>query len=144
MPLPSLDQGLLPEGCHECHVEEVEGLFCEGAVRQELWSGFVRFAEYLRVATSFRHVYLDGRFISAETWPETIDVGIELPESRRYPSDLLVIDFKSRYGVNLILFAPHRPLGENFHHAFQIPDYGFAQERSLPPHSRKGYLRVLL
>ena len=144
MPLPSLTRGLLPAGCHECRFEEVEGLFCEGAVRQELWSGFVRFAEYLRVASSFLHVYLDGRFISAETWPDAIDVGIELPESRRYPSDLLMIDFKSRYGVNLLLFAPHRPLGENFHDVFQIPDYGFAQEQALPSHSRKGYLKVLL
>ncbi|HEY8965080.1 MAG TPA: hypothetical protein VIM58_01470 [Candidatus Methylacidiphilales bacterium] len=144
MPLPSLHSGLLPEGCHECHIDEVEALFCEGAVRQELWSGFVRFAEYLRVATSFRHVYLDGRFISAEVWPDAIDVGIELPESRRYPSDLLMIDFRTRYGVNLLLFAPHRPLGDDFHAAFQIPDYGFAVERSLAPDVRKGYLKVLL
>jgi len=144
MPLPTLTRGLLPEGCHECRIEEVEALFCEGALRQELWSGFVRFAEYLRVATPFQSIYLDGRFVSGEAWPDTIDVGIELPASRRYPADLLMIDFKSRYGVNLLFFAPHRPLGSNFHEVFQIPDYGFAEERNLAPDSRKGYLKVLL
>jgi len=146
MPLPVLKQGILPEGCHECRLEEVEGIFCDGALRQELWAGFVRFAEYLRVGTSFRFLYLDGRFVTDEDWPDLIDVGLELPESRRYPPDLLMIDFKARYGVNLLLYAPHRPAGpgRNFHEIFQIPEFGFADQRRLPDFSRKGYLKVWL
>ena len=144
MGLPVLSQGVLPEGCHECRLEDVERIFCEGALRQELWAGFVRFAEYLRTATAFRHLYLDGRFVTEETWPDLIDVGLELPESRRYPAELLSGGFAARYGVNLLLYAPHRPLGRNFHDLFQIPDFSFADERRLAPFHRKGYLKVTL
>ncbi|MDE1169720.1 MAG: hypothetical protein PW734_00690 [Verrucomicrobium sp.] len=144
MPLPVLQQGILPEGCHECSLEEAEELFCEGALRQELWSGFVRFAEYLRAAGSFRFLYLDGRFISDEAWPDLIDVGVELPESRRYPADIFTIDFRTRFGVNLLLYAPHRPLGCNFHDVFQIPEITFADQRGLSALARKGYLKIWL
>jgi hypothetical protein len=144
MPLPVLQQGILPQGCHECRLEEVEQVFCDGALRQELWAGFVRFAEYLRTATTFRHLYLDGRFVTAEDWPDLIDVGLELPESRRYPPDLLMTDFKARYGVNLLLYAPHRPAGRNFHEAFQVPEFEFADAQRLPDAARKGYLKILL
>ncbi len=144
MPLPDLSQGILPEGCHECRLADVEEVFCDGAFRQELWAGFVRFAEYLRLSTSFRWLYLDGRFVTDEDWPDLVDVGLELPESRRYPLDLLTTDFKARYGDNLLLYAPLRPMGHNFHEVFQIPEFSFADDRRLPALSRKGYLKVWL
>ncbi len=144
MGLPVLNQGVLPEGCHECRLEDVERIFCEGALRQELWAGFVRFAEYLSTATASRHLYLGVRFVTEEAWPDLVDVGLELPASRRYPAELLSADFAARYGVNLLLYAPHRPLGRNFHDLFQIPDFSFADERRLAPFHRKGYLKVLL
>ncbi len=78
MPIPALQEnGLLPEGIHDCTIEEISerfGRFQTSDMRPRLNSGLVKYLEELKEANIGKYLIVDGSFITCKDEPNDIDV----------------------------------------------------------------------
>lgn len=89
MPMPAIiDGGVLPEGIHDCTLDEVRGMFAASGERARLLVRFNQFVERLGEFIPDNRVtlYLDGSFITTWEGCRDIDVIIEAREFEREKS----------------------------------------------------------
>ena len=92
MPVPAIiDGGVLPEGIHDCSLNEVRGMFAKSGERARLLGRFEQFVERLGefIPATRITLYLDGSFITTWEGCRDIDVIIEAREFERAKSDYL-------------------------------------------------------
>jgi hypothetical protein len=83
MPIPAIiDGGVLPEGIHDCSLDEVRGMFAASGARARLLDRFDQFVGRLGefVPDTRITLYLDGSFITTWEGCNDIDVIIEARE----------------------------------------------------------------
>lgn len=86
MSLPGLvEGGVLPEGIHDCTVEEVRAMFGCANGRAGLWTRFEGFMERLKDTLPMPiTIYLDGSFIT--DWESCCDIDVVI-EAREFEGD---------------------------------------------------------
>jgi hypothetical protein len=89
MPIPPFNEhGWLPEGIHDCTLDEVSsrfGLFQESDQRPRLWAKFVEFLIEVRRTGLVRRVMLDGSFVTAKSDPIDIDLLLIVDADHDFP-----------------------------------------------------------
>jgi hypothetical protein len=74
---PLLAAGVLPDGIHECTVEEMAerfGSFQESDRRPRLAKALTAYLEELRAASIGKYLIVDGSFVTGKAWPGDIDL----------------------------------------------------------------------
>ena len=83
MAIPAFNKhGLLPEGIHDCSLEELRdrfGTFQSSDRRPRLWQRLRQFIEDLRQSDLIREVLIDGSFVTNLPSPNDIDLILVLP-----------------------------------------------------------------
>ena len=83
MPLPKFTyHGLLPEGVHDCRLEDLHERMVTNPQREELWRRLQAFIEWARTTGRFSCAYIDGGFITDKIFPE--DIGVILQTRAPY------------------------------------------------------------
>src|SRR6266446_2893409 len=92
MPIPRLnDYGVLPEGIHDCTLEEARARFGTFQVtdrRPRLWSKFVEFVEAAKAAEIVERILLNGSFVTAKADPNDIDLILVVGAEHDFSADL--------------------------------------------------------
>src|SRR2546426_321931 len=92
MPIPPLNhRGQLPEGIHDCTVEEIEARFgsVQGSDRRlRLWAKFREFVREIRACGDVLAILLNGSFVTANSSPNDIDLILVLPPDWDLEADL--------------------------------------------------------
>lgn len=146
MPIPEFDdRGLLPDGLHECAMEEVRerfGRFQRTDQRCKLYDALAAFIGDVRSAGVVRWVAIDGSFVTAKPDPGDIDMVVVLPPDHDFDAELLPVAYNvlSRrrarrcYGIDILVAAEGTPeLGAYIE---------FFREVKQKPGERKGILRL--
>lgn len=87
---PFNEEGLLPDGIHDCTMDEAAerfGVFQSSDRRPQLWA---RFAEFMREAMACRFieaVLVDGSFVTAISNPNDIDLVLVVSASYDFSAD---------------------------------------------------------
>jgi hypothetical protein len=117
MPIPAIiDGGVLPEGIHDCSLDEVRAMFAASGERARLLDRFDQFVERLGefVPDTPITLYLDGSFITTWEGCRDIDVIIEAREFEREKANYLRMlvsgpvkhEFSEVYKVALHVVVP--------------------------------------
>ena len=151
MPIPvPTDKGLLPEGVHECSLDEIGSFF--GAMepqphRSNLWAAFMRYLAIVKPLSLFDIIYVDGSFTTNKKTVGDIDVIFQLP----IPTPALIQmmrreefnrDFvKKNYSVHI--WVRHAG-NDGIFELFQGVKHEDIVRLGLTPNARKGILKVKL
>jgi hypothetical protein len=150
--IPLLDaHGFLPQGIHECTLEELTASFGNGDPihrRSILCEKLGEFLAFVGSLNCFRSVYADGSFVSDKEEPSDVDVLLELPQGTpqviAYLKQHGVFDqakMKSRFEIHIF---PMLPGGPNLLTWFQGVRPEVARIKGLRPNHRKGILRITI
>jgi len=111
-----IDGGVLPEGIHECSLDDVRAMFAEAGGRARLLDRFHHFLQRLGefVPDTPVTLYLDGSFITTWEGCRDIDIIIEAREFegekagflRTLVSDRVKREFAEVYSVALHVVVP--------------------------------------
>lgn len=72
--IPPFDEtGKLPEGKHDCTLEELKSRFVYNKKRAEIFDGLMKLIEVLK-AVSCGTIYVDGSFVTEKSRPGDVDV----------------------------------------------------------------------
>jgi isocitrate/isopropylmalate dehydrogenase len=148
MPIPSFtEQGLLPEGVHDCTLAEVAarfGAFQTTDQRPRLYARLHEFVAELRAAKLVPAVIIDGSFVTAKPTPGDVDLILLLPADYDEGAELRPAQYnvlskrrvRARYGLDVLVVREQTT-------AYEQSVAFFAQVRG---HSdrRKGLVRVQL
>jgi hypothetical protein len=152
--LPPLNyHGCLPEGVHDCTLEQLRERFATNPERARLCD---RLGEFLRWALStgeFSHAYIDGGFITNKARPEDIDVILQT--SAPYGSEAFramepffaqgLDAIFEKYSVHLHFWCEGFPGGlSDFRRFFQYLRPQDAAPLGLREGARKGIVRIKL
>jgi hypothetical protein len=88
---PLNENGLLPEGVHDCTQEDVEarfGIFQASDHRPRLWTRLKEFVEQARLSGIIEELLLDGSFVTAKPDPNDIDMIVVVSTTHDFGSDL--------------------------------------------------------
>ena len=92
MPIPQFnEEGLLPEGIHDCTLEEIEfrfGRFLGSDRRPQLWQRFLEFVREVRASGAIEAILLDGSFATAKPDPNDIDIVLAVSALHNFDADL--------------------------------------------------------
>jgi predicted nucleotidyltransferase len=84
LPIPDLEStGFLPEGIHECTIEEISdrfGRFQTTDKRPTLNGGLVRYISELREAAIGKYLIVNGSYVTSKDSPSDIDVLLVLKD----------------------------------------------------------------
>ena len=148
MPIPAFDQhGFLPVGVHDCTVEEVAlrfGVFQGNEQRPRLMAKFTEFLAEARASPVVCELLVDGSFVTAERFPNDIDLIVVLPSAHDRAADLPPLQYnivsrnrvRRRFGFDMI---PVRADSAEYATAIEF----FQQVRGAPE-LRKGILKITL
>ena len=148
MPVPDFtDRGVLPEGVHPCTLPEAQEALCTNEQRTQIWEGLLGFlvwAEPLPVPTA---LLIDGSYVTDKPLPSDVDVVVDVTScsSAEQVSWFQAWndshDFaKVSFNVDFYPFVVG--VGNDFSMYFQYIRVEEALRRGIPPHIRKGILRV--
>jgi len=148
MPIPPLEaDGLLPEGIHDCSLEEVHesfGRFRGSDRRPRLYKNLERLVRELRRFRIRIALVIDGSFVTSEPRPNDIDLLLVLPAEWDFEAELPPDTYsllskrhvKKRFGFDILIACEESPEYETYLLFFQgirgDPDQG------------KGLLRICL
>jgi hypothetical protein len=85
------EDGWLPEGIHDCTLEEAAeqfGAFQRSDRRPELWARFIEFVREAKTSGLIDTVLVDGSFVTAEPAPNDIDLVLVVSENHDFSVDL--------------------------------------------------------
>jgi hypothetical protein len=145
--------GLLPEGVHDCRLEDMEEIFVTNPQRELLWKRLVLFIEWARSMDQFSCAYIDGGFITNKIFPEDIDVILQTrvsygPEAFVAMEPFFAEGFDKifdEYSVHLHFWCEGFPGGmSDFRRFFQYLRPQDAAPRGLKEGAKKGILRLAL
>jgi hypothetical protein len=144
---------MLPEGIHDCTLEELEERFAFNPARRILWQRLLEFLEWTRSMKQFSHAYIAGGFITAK--PEPSDTDVVLQAQARYGPEAFVAmepffargmgAIHERYSVHLHFWCEGFPGGvSDFRFFFQYLRPQDAAPLGLREDARKGIVRIQL
>ena len=145
--------GLLPEGIHDCQLEEMEEKLVTNPQREVLWRRLKLFIEWARATDRFSCAYIDGGFITNKIFPEDIDVILQTRVSYGPDAFLAMEPFfvegmdkiLEKYSVHLHFWCEGFPGGmSDFRRFFQYLRPQDAAPRGLKEGAKKGILRIPL
>ena len=146
--IPSFDQnGNLPEGIHDCTVDEAGGRFgsLQRAVqRRQLWDSFLEFMREVIDCGLVDAILVDGSFMTAKAEPNDIDLVLVVSANHDFAADLQPSAYNvlskrrvnRRFGFDLLIA---RADSEEYRRYV-----GFFQQVRLEPGRKKGIIRIWL
>ena len=148
MAIPPLNAyGWLPEGIHDCTLEEVAsqfGVFQRSDRRPVLWASFLEFVREAKACGWIDAIVIDGSFVTAEATPNDIDLIVVVSASHEFSADFNPSEYNvlskrrvnQRFGFDLLVA---RANSEEYHRYV-----AFFQQVRLAPLRKKGILRIQL
>jgi hypothetical protein len=148
MPIPALNaDGFLPEGIHECALEEVQtrfGVFDRSDRRLRLWTALRDFMREVKACGIVEAVLLDGSFVTAKPEPNDVDLILVVRASHDFAADLRPAEYNvlskrrvfRRYGFDVLVAQAGSDRLRRY--------LEFFQQVRLEPVAKKGILRVSL
>lgn len=148
MPIPQFSPiGLLPEGIHDCSLEDIANSLCGNGRREEIFNDLVAFLAWTSAQPGPVGVYVDGSFVTNKTLPGDIDVVIDITNCDEAGQGWWLRQFhlnhdaiKAQFSVDFypqILNQGHQLTG-----FFQYVRVEEALSRGASPDTRKGILRL--
>jgi hypothetical protein len=154
MPLPKFNyHGLLPEGVHDCKLDDLHERTVTNPQREILWRNLLAFLEWARSTGQFSCAYIDGGFITDKIFPEDIDVILQTRAAYGPAAFLAMEPFFAegmdkifqRYSVHLHFWCEGFPGGvSDFRRFFQYLRPQDAAPRGLKEGAKKGIVRIEL
>lgn len=94
--IPPLEDGVLPEGIHDCTIDEIEDRF--GRIQGTDWRCTLtrELREYLNEAWKcgfIKAVIIDGSFVTVKDRPDDIDIIVVLPPGFDIGAELLPMEY---------------------------------------------------
>ena len=147
MPIPALENGLLPTGVFDCNLVEMRGRFGSfqsSDRRPKLFERLNELVVAMRQTGLFKAMVVDGSFVTAKAAPNDIDLIAVLPADHDFERELSVNEYalvsrpllRRRFGFDVVLAREDSEL-----YATYIEFFGRVREA---PHLRKGLLRLRL
>ncbi len=148
MAIPPLNEhGWLPDGMHDCTLEEAAarfGGFQHSDRRPTLWARFVEFAREAKACGLIEAIIMDGSFVTAQPSPNDIDLILVMPSGHDFSADFRPSEYNivskrrvnQRFGFDLLVA---RADSEEYRRYVRL----FHQVRLEPGH-QKGILRIQL
>jgi hypothetical protein len=144
---PFNEHGWLPDGIHDCSVEELEwrfGAFQGSDRRPQLWAKFREFILEAKACGLVEALLVNGSFVTAKPDPNDIDMVVVVSATHDFAADLGPGEYNvlskrrvnRRFGFDIVLARA------NTDDVTETVDF-FRQVRS-QPHLRKGILRIRL
>lgn len=150
MPIPTLDgSGLLPEGLHDCTIDEIEeafGRFVASDRRPRLFRDLRRYFDEACAARAGTHLIVNGSFVTSKPDPNDIDVVLVLRASLNLTAPLLPpfeYNARSRRYVKREYGLDFYPVFEDDEDSMRRMLGVFARVRDRPD-ALKGILRLAL
>ncbi len=142
---PFNEHGWLPDGIHDCTLEEAAGQF--GGFRRsdrrpELWARFTEFVREAQACGLIEAILVDGSFVTAEPAPNDIDLVLVVAANHDFSADLPPVQYNllaqrrvwRRFGFDIVVV---RNGSENLEQAV-----AFFQQVKQRPGAKKGILRI--
>jgi len=148
MPIPDLNEdGLLPEGVHDCTLDEIGARFGRFQVtdrRIELFEKLRLLVEEERQAGLAIEIIVDGSFATDKPEPGDIDLVVVLPQGHDFSVERPPFKYNAiskrymrlKYGFDVVFAPEHSPLHEK--------SVDFFQQVRDELDKRKGTLRIKL
>jgi hypothetical protein len=144
---PLNEHGCLPEGIHDCTMNEAAGrfgLFQASDRRPQLWARFIEFMRELAICGFVEAVLVDGSFVTAAAEPNDIDLVLVTASSYSFSTDLPPAAYnllsqhrvRRRFGFDIVAVKNG---SEDFEQAV-----GFFTQVKQQPRVKKGILRITL
>ena len=144
--IPPLNEyGWLPEGVHDCTLEEAAtrfGGFERSDRRPQLWARFVEFVSEAQGCELIAAIVVDGSFVTAEPIPNDIDLVLVMDARQNFSVDLPPTHYNilsqrrvhKRFGFDIVVAT-------NEHETLDQAVAFFQQVRQRPG-AKKGLLRI--
>ena len=148
MAIPPFDEhGCLPDGIHDCSLEEATGRFAafqRSDRRPKLWARFTELLSEAKECRLLEAVLVDGSFVTAEPEPNDIDLILVVAAGHDFSADLRPMDYnvlsrrrvRRRFGLDLLVA---RAASEEYRRYVE-----YFQQIRLEPGGKKGILRIRL
>ena len=144
---PFNENGWLPDGIHDCTLQEAAerfGGFQSSDRRPRLWARFTEFIGEVRGCGLVEAVIADGSFVTAEPDPNDIDLVLVVSANHDFEADFQPSEYNvlskrrvnRRFGFDLLVA---RTDSEEYRRYV-----AFFQEVRLEPGRKKGILRIRL
>ena len=148
MPVPDFtDRGVLPEGVHQCTLGEAQLALCTNERRSEIWDGLAGFLEWSAALAKPTSLLIDGSYVTDKPLPGDVDLVVDITTCSHLEQETWFQawydshDFvKDTFKVDFYPFVVG--VGSDFSMYFQYIRVDEALRRGIPPHVRKGILRV--
>jgi hypothetical protein len=142
---PLNDDGWLPEGVHDCTLDEAAvrfGGFQGSDRRPQLWARFAEFVGEVQACGLIAAIVVDGSFVTAEPGPNDIDLVLVMDAHQNFSGDLLPAHYnvlsqrrvQKRFGFDIVVAI-------NEHETLDQAVAFFQQVRQRPG-AQKGLLRI--
>jgi hypothetical protein len=144
---PLNEHGWLPEGVHDCTLEEAGarfGGFQRSDRRPGLWARFLEFVSEAQACGLIDAIVVDGSFVTAEPVPNDIDLVLVVTAHHNFSVDMLPMHYnvlsqrrvRQRFGFDIVVAT-------NNHETLEQAVAFFQQVRQQPG-AKKGLLRIRL
>jgi hypothetical protein len=144
---PFNEQGLLPDGIHDCTMDEVAerfGAFQSSDRRPQLWARLAEFMRELKACGLMDAVLVDGSFVTAISTPNDVDLVLVVSAGYEFSTDLAPMVYtllaqhrvRRRFGFDIVVVKNG---SENLAQAVT-----FFQQVKQRPGVLKGILRIKL
>lgn len=149
--IPALEDGVLPEGIHDCTIDEIEDRF--GRIQGTDWRCTLtkQLREYLSEVwkcSFIMAVIVDGSYVTAKDRPEDIDIlvvlpadfdlGVELPPTAYNLINKKGMKRQFKFNIDLFAFAE----GSNGYNTYVETFSKVKTEATYTAKKRKGMLRI--
>jgi hypothetical protein len=152
MSLPPFNyHGLLPEGVHDCDLDQLRERMVTNSQREILWCRLQEFLQWARATEQFSYAYIDGGFITNKIFPEDIDVILQTRAPYGAAAFCAMEPFFAegmdaifdKYSVHLHFWSEGFPGGmSDFRRFFQYLRPQDAAPRGLKEGAKKGIVRI--
>ena len=144
---PFNENGCLPDGIHDCTLQEAEERFAafQGSDRRpQLWARFTEFMREAKACQWMEAVLVDGSFVTAEPDPRDIDLVLVVEASHDFSADLPPAQYnllaqkrvRRRFGFDIVIVKNG---SGNLEQAI-----AFFRQVKQRPGMKKGILRIKL
>ncbi len=143
MTIPAFtDKGILPEGIHQCTLEEAKERFATSEHRSALWHQLIQVIGIMRKHGLAGILFIDGSYVTDKAMPGDIEIVLDVRTESAEKIGKAAIFFakchdrlKTNFGID---WYPNYPGGNDFTVFFQ---YTRPTERT-PSGTKKGILRI--
>ena len=141
------EHGWLPDGIHDCTLDEAAerfGAFQSSDRRPQLWARFAEFMREAKACSLVDTVLVDGSFVTAEPSPNDIDLVLIVSANHNFEADFQPSEYNvlskrrvnQRFGFDLLVARANSEEYRRY--------VGFFQQVRLEPGRKKGILRIWL